>query len=345
VVSTWTGVPVNQLTAEETERLLKMEKEISSKVVGQEKAIQTIAKSIRRARAGIKNPRRPIGSFIFMGPSGVGKTELAKRLAEFMFGDMDAMVRIDMSEYLESHTVSRLLGSPPGYVGFGEGGQLSEAVRRRPHSVVLFDEIEKAHPDVLNSLLQILEDGSLTDAQGRKVDFKNTVIIMTSNVGAEYINKETSIGFVTKNDATASYERMKERVLEELKKKFRPEFLNRVDDTVVFRPLSKEDLSSIVSIMIEELNQRLQERGLSLKINKKVKDFLVEKGYDPKFGARPLRRTIEEHIEDPLSEDVLRGKFEPGASIKAELKKDAVIFSGTSGQRSKRRKKADAFSH
>lgn len=334
VVSTWTGVPVTQLTEEETERLLKMEEEIGHKVVGQEEALRVIAKSIRRARAGIKNPRRPIGSFIFMGPSGVGKTELAKRLAEFMFGDMDAVVRIDMSEYLESHTVSRLLGSPPGYVGFGEGGQLTEAVRRRPHSVVLFDEVEKAHQDVLNSLLQILEDGSLTDAQGRKIDFKNTVIIMTSNVGAEFINKEASMGFVTKTDATASYERMKERVLDELKKKFRPEFLNRVDNTVVFRPLSKEDLANIVTIMIEELNQRLKERGLSLKINKKIKDFLVEKGYDPKFGARPLRRTIEDQIEDPLSEDVLRGKFGIGSNIKAELKKDKIIFSGTKGKKS-----------
>ncbi len=335
VVSAWTGVPVTQLTSEETERLLKMEDELKKLVIGQDEAIKLIAKSIRRARAGLKDPRRPIGSFIFLGPSGVGKTELAKRLAEFLFGDMDAMVRIDMSEYLESHTVSRMLGSPPGYVGFGEGGQLTEPVRRRPHSVVLFDEVEKAHQDVLNTLLQILDDGHATDAQGRKVDFKNTVIIMTSNVGADLIKKETGIGFVTRNDALASYDRMKEKILEEIKKTFRPEFLNRIDETVIFRPLSKEDLGQIVDIMIKDLNHRLSEKDLSLVITKKVSEFLVEKGYDPKFGARPLRRTIEDFIEDPLSEDVLRGKFTPGYQIKADLKKDVLVFTGKKGFRSK----------
>jgi ATP-dependent Clp protease ATP-binding subunit ClpC len=328
VVSAWTGIQLTQLTEEETERLLKMEEEVKKQVVGQEEAIRRIAKSIRRARAGLKDPRRPIGSFIFLGPSGVGKTELAKRLAEFLFGDLDAIIRIDMSEYLESHTVARLIGSPPGYVGFGEGGQLTEPVRRRPHSVVLFDEIEKAHPDVMNILLQIMDDGKVTDAQGHVIDFKNTVIIMTSNVGAASINKETSIGFVTRTDAKASYEKMKGTVLEELKKSFRPEFLNRVDETVVFRALSKEDLETIVGIMLTDVNRRLEEKGLSLKAKKIAEKFLVEKGFDPKFGARPLRRTIEEYIEDPLSEEVLRGKFPYGTEIKVDLKGDKIIFSG-----------------
>ncbi len=326
VVSAWTRVPVTQLTAEETERLLKMEDVLREHIVGQEEAITEIAKSIRRARAGLKNPNRPIGSFIFLGPSGVGKTELAKRLAEFLFGDTDAMVRIDMSEYLESHTVSRLLGSPPGYVGFGEGGQLTEPVRRRPHSVVLFDEIEKAHGDVMNTLLQILDEGAATDAQGRKVDFKNTVIVMTSNVGAELFRKETSIGFINRNDAQATYERMRDKVLDELKKHFRPEFLNRVDETVVFRPLSKEDLTSIIDIMINDLNDRIKEKEMSITLTKKAKLFLVDKGYDPKFGARPLRRTIEDYLEDPLSEEVLRGKLPFGTDIKADVLDDKIVF-------------------
>lgn len=331
VTAAWTGVPVTQLTEEETERLLKMEEEIGKKVVGQEEAVSVVARSIRRARAGLKDPRRPIGSFIFLGPSGVGKTELAKRLAEFLFGDMDAVVRIDMSEYLEQYTVSRLIGSPPGYVGFGEGGQLTEPIRRRPHSVVLFDEIEKAHQNVMNVLLQILDEGHITDAQGRLIDFKNTVIIMTSNVGAELIRKETAIGFVTRSDAQASYEKMKEVVLGELNKQFRPEFLNRADEKVVFRPLSKEDLAAIVEIMIGDINTRLEEKDISLKIAKSVKDFLVEKGYDPKLGARPLRRAIEEYIEDPLSEDVLKGKFGYGSKITLTLNKDNIEFKGTKG--------------
>lgn len=326
VVSAWTGVPVTQLTAEETERLLKTEEVLKTHVIGQEEAITAIAKSLRRARAGLKNPNKPIGSFIFLGPSGVGKTELAKRLAEFLFGDTDAMIRIDMSEYLESHTVSRLLGSPPGYVGFGEGGQLTEPVRRKPHSVVLFDEIEKAHPDVMNTLLQILDDGMATDAQGRKVDFKNTVIVMTSNVGADLFKKETSMGFASRNDAQSTYEKMKSKVLDELKKQFKPEFLNRVDETVVFRPLSKEDLTIIVDILIKDLNNRIIEKEMTFSISKKAKDFLVEKGYDPKFGARPLRRTIEDYIEDPLSEEVLRGKITFGSDIKADLKEDKLVF-------------------
>ncbi len=334
VVSSWTSVPVTQLTTEETERLLKMGEELKRRVVGQDEGISVVSKSIRRARAGLKDPRRPIGSFIFLGPSGVGKTELGKRLAEFLFGDIDAVVRIDMSEYLEQHTVSRLIGSPPGYVGFGEGGQLTEPIRRRPHSVVLFDEIEKAHQNVMNVLLQILDEGHITDAQGRLIDFKNTVIIMTSNVGAELIRKETSIGFVTRDDAKASYDKMKEIVLDQLNKQFRPEFLNRVDEKIVFRPLSKEDLAAIVDIMIGDINTRVEEKGLHLKITKKVKEFLVEKGYDPKLGARPLRRAIEEHVEDPLSEDVLKGKFGYGSKISLKVEKGKIVFSGTKGRKS-----------
>jgi len=328
VVSTWTGIPVNQLTEEETERLLKMEETISKFIIGQEEAVRVAAKSIRRARAGLKDPRRPIGSFLFMGPSGVGKTELGRRIAEFLFGDADAMIRIDMSEYLESHTVSRLVGSPPGYVGYGEGGQLSEPVRRRPHSVVLLDEIEKAHPDVINILLQILDDGKVTDAQGHPVDFRNTIIVMTSNVGADLIRRETSIGFMTRDDAQITYERIKEKVLEEMKKTFKPEFLNRIDEQIVFKPLSKEDLLKIVDIMIAETNERLIEKGLSLILSKKAKQFIVDKGYDPKFGARPLRRTIEEHIEDKLSEEILKGRFGYGSKITADVKQDKMAFSG-----------------
>ncbi|MFC1511017.1 ATP-dependent Clp protease ATP-binding subunit [Candidatus Margulisiibacteriota bacterium] len=339
VVSAWTGVPVTQLTAEETERLLKMEEELKKRLVGQDEAVAVIAKSIRRARAGLKDPRRPIGSFIFLGPSGVGKTELGKRLAEFLFGDVDAVVRIDMSEYLEQHNASRLIGSPPGYVGFGEGGQLTEQIRRRPHSVVLFDEIEKAHQNVMNILLQILDEGHITDAQGRQIDFKNTVVIMTSNVGAELIQKESAMGFIAVDDAKSSYNRMKDTVLDQLKKAFKPEFLNRVDEKVVFRPLSKEDLAVIVEIMMADINFRLEEKGIHLKLVKKVKDFLVDKGFDPKLGARPLRRAIEDHIENPLSEDVLKGKFGYGSKISLKVEKDKIVFSGTKGKKLVKSKK------
>jgi ATP-dependent Clp protease ATP-binding subunit ClpC len=309
-----------------------MEGELGQRIVGQEEAINVVSRSIRRARAGLKDPHRPIGSFIFLGPSGVGKTELAKRLAEFLFGDVDAMIRIDMSEYLEQHTTSRLVGSPPGYVGYGEGGQLTEAVRRRPHSVVLFDEIEKAHQNVMNVMLQILDEGKVTDTQGREIDFKNTVIIMTSNIGAEFIRKETSFGFVNRADVAASYGKMKDVVLDELNKHFKPEFLNRVDEKVVFHPLSKEDLMAIVEIMIGDLNKRLAEKGLTLSLNKKVKAFLVDKGYDPKLGARPLRRAIQEYIEDPLSEEVLKGKFGYNSKISLSIDKDNVVFKGTKGK-------------
>ncbi|MFA6430979.1 MAG: ATP-dependent Clp protease ATP-binding subunit [Candidatus Margulisiibacteriota bacterium] len=328
IVSSWTSVPLTQLTQEETERLLRMEEELGKRIVGQDEAIKIIAKSIRRARAGLKDPGRPIGSFIFLGPTGVGKTELGKRLAEFLFGDIDAVIRIDMSEYLESHTVSRLIGSPPGYVGFGEGGQLTEQVRRKPHSVILFDEIEKAHKDVMNLMLQVLDEGHATDAQGRKIDFKNTVIIMTSNVGADLIMKESTMGFTSRDDVNMGFDKMKKTVLEELKKSFRPEFLNRVDEAIVFHPLSKQDLAPIIDIMVIDINKRLEEKGFSLNLTKKAKDFIIDKGYDPKLGARPLRRAIEDNIENNLSEEILRGKFFYGTDIKVDVKDDQIFFTG-----------------
>ncbi len=329
VVSLWTSVPVTQLTEEETERLLKMEEVIEKKVVGQDEGIKVISKSVRRSRAGLKDPKRPMGSFIFLGPSGVGKTELAKRLAEFLFGDMEALIRIDMSEYLESHTVSRLIGSPPGYVGYGEGGQLTEAVRRKPHSVVLFDEIEKAHRDVTNILLQILEDGMVTDSQGRHIDFRNTLIIMTSNTGADLIRRSSSMGFMASESEESGYEDMKKKVLDELKKNFRPEFLNRIDELIVFRALAKKHLLEIIDIMVEELNQRLQEKSIELVISKKTKDFIVDKGFDPKLGARPLRRALEDNIEDPLSEEILKGRFGYGSKIKTEIEGNKIVFKGS----------------
>ena len=342
VVANWTGIPVSRMLEGDVRKLIRMEERLKQRVVGQEEGITAVSSALRRARSGLQDPNRPIGSFIFLGPTGVGKTELAKALAEFMFDNEQALIRIDMSEYLESHTTSRLVGSPPGYVGFGEGGQLTEPVRRRPHSVVLFDEIEKAHPDVMNLLLQVLDEGHVTDAQGHQIDFKNTVIIMTSNVGAELIQKESSIGFVTRADAGASYGKMKEIVLEELKKRFKPEFLNRVDEKIVFHPLSKEDLLLIIDIMINDINDRLTEKGLSINLTKKAKTFLVDQGYDPKLGARPLRRSIEEHIEDKLSEEVLKGKFPYGTSIKADLKDKALFFVGKSSLKSRKLESASA---
>lgn len=339
VVGMWTGIPVSQLTEEETKRLLKMEEEVSKKVIGQKEAITAVAKSIRRARAGLKDPKRPMGSFLFLGPSGVGKTELAKRVAEFIFNDIEAMVRVDMSEYLESHTVSRLVGSPPGYVGFGEGGQLTEPVRRKPHSVVLLDEIEKAHHEVTNILLQILDDGRLTDTQGRVVDFRNTIVIMTSNVGAEHIRKEQQFGFMTRDDEGATYDRMKEKVLDELKKEFKPEFLNRIDETIVFHSLAKEELLKIVEIMIGEVNERIKEKNLVIEIGKKARDFIVEKGFDPKFGARPLRRMVENYIEEPLSEELLSGKFANGGVVIAELRGEKIVFLEKKGDKKTSTKK------
>jgi ATP-dependent Clp protease ATP-binding subunit ClpC len=315
VLATATGIPVFKLTEEESQRLLRMEDELHRRVIGQNDAIRALSQAIRRTRAGLKDPKRPGGSFIFAGPSGVGKTELSKTLAEFLFGDEDALIQLDMSEYMEKHTVSRLFGSPPGYVGYEEGGQLTEKVRRRPFSVVLFDEIEKAHPDIFNSLLQILEDGRLTDAQGRMVDFKNTVIIMTTNLGTRDISKGVTVGFARQGESTGSYDRMKSKVQEELKSHFKPEFLNRVDDIVVFHQLQREEIFSIVDLMIAKVDDRLKDRDMAIELRPDAKDLLSQRGYDPVLGARPLRRTIQREIEDSLSEKILFGELRPGQIV------------------------------
>src|SRR5690349_8254174 len=315
VLAIATGIPVFKLTEEESQRLLHMEDELHNRVIGQNVAIKALSQAIRRTRAGLKDPKRPGGSFIFAGPSGVGKTELSKTLAEFLFGDEDSLIQLDMSEYMEKHTVSRLFGSPPGYVGYEEGGQLTEKVRRRPFSVVLFDEIEKAHPDIFNSLLQILEDGRLTDAQGRMVDFKNTVIIMTTNLGTRDISKGVSVGFGPAHESKGSYDRMKTKVQEELKQHFRPEFLNRVDDTIVFHQLSQEEIVTIVDLMIAKVDERLKDRDMGLELRPAAKALLAERGYDPVLGARPLRRTIQRAIEDALSEKILFGELRPGTIV------------------------------
>ncbi|MFT9850419.1 ATP-dependent protease ATP-binding subunit ClpC [Aneurinibacillus sp. REN35] len=318
VVASWTGIPVVKLKEEETERLLKMEEILHKRVIGQEDAVKSISRAVRRARAGLKDPKRPIGSFIFLGPTGVGKTELARALAEALFGEEDAMIRIDMSEYMEKHSTSRLVGAPPGYVGFDEGGQLTEKVRRKPYSVVLLDEIEKAHPEVFNILLQVLEDGRLTDSKGRTVDFRNTVIIMTSNVGADLIKKNTSLGFTTP-DSSKHYEDMKDRVLGELKRSFRPEFLNRIDELIVFHSLEETHIAEIVSLMSEELRKRLNEQEIDFVLSDEAKKFLVKEGFDPAFGARPLRRAIQRHIEDRLSEELLTGSITKGDTVKIDV--------------------------
>jgi ATP-dependent Clp protease ATP-binding subunit ClpC len=320
VLSIWTGIPVYKLTEEETQKLLNMEAELHKRVIGQEDAIRAVSQAIRRTRAGLKDPRRPSGSFIFLGPTGVGKTELAKTLAEFLFGDDSALITLDMSEYMEKHTVSRLVGSPPGYVGYEEGGQLTEAVRRKPFSVVLFDEIEKAHPDVFNTLLQILEEGRLTDSQGRSVDFRNTVLIMTSNLGTQELRK-SSVGF-TKVDAAVTYERMKEKVNDALKQHFRPEFLNRIDETIVFHELSREEIIAMVDLMTRRLESQLQSQGLGLELTASAKGFLAEKGYDPQLGARPLRRAIQRLVEDQLSERILHKEFRAGEIIVVDTEDD-----------------------
>jgi ATP-dependent Clp protease ATP-binding subunit ClpC len=306
IVSMWTGIPVFKLTEAETKKLVRMEEELHKRVIGQNVAIEAVSKAIRRSRAGIKDPKRPAGSFIFLGPSGVGKTELARTLAEFLFGDEDAMVRIDMSEYMEKHAVSRLVGSPPGYVGYDEGGQLTEAVRRKPYSVLLLDEIEKAHPDVFNILLQILEDGRLTDAQGRTVDFRNTIVIMTSNIGAKDIAKNVSFGFGSTDEMGASYEDMKNRIMGELKKVFRPEFLNRIDEVIVFHKLTREEIREIIDLLITRVRAQVAEHELQLELTDAAKDLIADKGWDPAMGARPLRRAIQRYIEDPLADEVLR---------------------------------------
>ena len=328
VLSNWTGIPVFKLTEEETQKLLRMEAELHKRVVGQEEAIQAVSKSIRRTRSGLKDPKRPAGSFIFLGPSGVGKTELAKTLAEFLFGDEDALVHLDMSEYMEKHTVSRLVGSPPGYVGYDEGGQLTEAIRRRPFSVVLFDEVEKAHPDVFNALLQILEDGRLTDAQGKTVDFKNTVIIMTSNLGTRDLGKQ-ELGFAASNEETDTYNRMREQVDEELKRHFRPEFLNRIDETIVFHQLTREEVKSIVDLMMARVQEQLKAKDLDIELTEDAKVWLAEKGYDPQLGARPLRRTIQRYIEDALSEKILWNEFDAGQLVVVDVnEEDEIAFRG-----------------
>jgi ATP-dependent Clp protease ATP-binding subunit ClpC len=319
VLATATGIPVFKLTEEESQRLLRMEDELHRRVIGQNDAIKALSQAIRRTRAGLKDPKRPGGSFIFAGPSGVGKTELSKTLAEFLFGDEDALIQLDMSEYMEKHTVSRLFGSPPGYVGYEEGGQLTEKVRRRPFSVVLFDEVEKAHPDIFNSLLQILEDGRLTDAQGRVVDFKNTVIIMTTNLGTRDISKGVTVGFARQGDSTGSYDRMKSRVGEELKQHFRPEFLNRVDDIIVFHQLLREEIFRIVDLMIAKVDQRLKDRDMAMELRPEAKELLSQRGYDPVLGARPLRRTIQREIEDSLSEKILFGELRPGQIVVVDV--------------------------
>src|SRR5213595_1064970 len=316
IVSMWTGIPVFKLTEAESQKLIRMEDELHKRVIGQEEAIIAVSKSIRRARAGIKDPKRPTGSFIFLGPSGVGKTELARTLAEFLFGDEDAMIQVDMSEYMEKHSVSRLVGSPPGYIGYDEGGQLTEAVRRKPYSVLLLDEIEKAHPDVFNILLQILEDGRLTDAQGRTVDFRHAIVIMTSNVGASEIARNTPLGFAVSDDETGiTYDDMKNRIMGELKKVFCPEFLNRIDDVIVFHKLQKDEIKRIVDLLLRRIRASLAERDLQLDLSDGAEDFLVEKGWDPAMGARPLRRAIQRYIEDPLADFVLRSELEAGATV------------------------------
>lgn len=331
LVAQITGIPIFKLEQKESQKLLRIGEELDKRVIGQKEAIDAIARAVRRARAGIKEPRRPIGSFMFLGPTGVGKTLLARALAEFMFGDEDALLQIDMSEYMEKFNVSRLIGAPPGYVGYEEGGQLTERVRRRPYSVVLLDEIEKAHPDVFNLLLQILEEGRLTDSFGRRVDFRNTILIMTSNVGAEIIRKRGSLGFKTITD-DISYEEMKELLFEEVKKAFKPEFLNRLDETIVFRPLSKVDLEKIVDIEIAYVNSRLMEQGVEVELTQEARDFFVEKGFDPVFGARPLKRIIQRFLEDPLAEDIIKGEFserlkkEKPVKIKAIRKGEILKF-------------------
>jgi ATP-dependent Clp protease ATP-binding subunit ClpC len=327
IVSDWTGIPVTKLADEESKRLLNLESVLHERVIGQEEAVLAVSKAIRRARVGLKDPKRPAGSFIFLGPTGVGKTELSKALAEALFGDENAVIRVDMSEYMEKHTVSKLIGSPPGYVGYEEGGQLTEKVRRKPYSVILLDEIEKAHPDVFNILLQILDDGRLTDGKGRTVDFKNTVVIMTSNVGVSTIRKQAVLGFsISTNEREDAYEKMKGNVLEDLKKTFRPEFLNRVDEVIVFHQLEQEHLKQIVELMLKSLLGRIKEMNINIEVTDKAKEVLVEKGYDQAYGARPLRRAIQKMVEDQLSEEMLKGDIKPGSNVLVDAEEEKLIF-------------------
>ena len=332
VVSMWTGIPVTRLAVEETERLLHMEESLHQRIIGQEEAIVTVSKAVRRARAGLKDTRRPIGAFLFLGPTGVGKTYLVRALAEFMFGSDDAMIRLDMSEFMERHTVARLVGAPPGYVGYDDGGQLTDAVRRKSYSCILFDEIEKAHPEVFNMLLQIFDDGHLSDAKGRKVDFRNTILVMTSNIGSDLIRQNSGLGFTVKADeaktAQQDYDRMKDKVMDEVRHFFRPEFLNRLDSQVVFHSLSKEHIVQIVDLMLNEVRKPMLEKGLSLEVSQAAKDWLGEKGFDQQFGARPLRRMIQNHLEDPLSEQYLAGAYSPGDTVVVGVEDDQLVLHG-----------------
>ncbi len=330
VVAMWTGIPVRRLATEEKERLLNMESALHQRVIGQDEAITAISKAVRRARAGLKDPKRPIGTFIFLGPTGVGKTELAKTLAEYMFGSEESLIKLDMSEFMERHNVARLVGSPPGYVGFEEGGQLTEAVRRRPYSVILFDEIEKAHPEAFNTLLQIMEDGNLSDAKGKKIDFRNTILILTSNVGADLIKRGTNLGFAVETDDETSdegeYKKMRKKVLDELERTFRPEFRNRLDGTIIFRALTRNEIGEIVHLLVSQVEERLKEHEIHLVITDEAKYLLAEEGYDPEFGARPLRRAIQNRIEDALSEGILAEKFNFGDTIQADAEENEIIF-------------------
>jgi len=327
VVALWTKIPVSKLTEQESVRLRKIESILHKRVVGQEEAVSAVARAVRRGRVGLKEKGRPIGSFLFLGPTGVGKTEISKALAEAVFGNESSMIRVDMSEYMEKHSVSKMIGSPPGYVGYEEGGQLSEKVRRNPYSVILFDEIEKAHPDVFNVLLQILDDGHVTDSQGRKVDFKNTIIIMTSNAGAQAIIEPKKLGFASKEDASKDYEFMKNGVMEEVKRIFKPEFLNRIDETIVFRALTKDDMKEIAGLQVKQFIARCKEQmDITVTIPASVKTWIVDKAFDPKYGARPIRRKIQTALEDVMAEDILAGKIKPSDSVKAKVKKDVVVF-------------------
>ena len=327
VISTITGIPVTKITEGESQRLLKLEETLHARVIGQNEAVVSIAKAIRRARVGLKSPNRPIGSFIFSGPTGVGKTELAKALAEAVFGSEDNMVRIDMSEFMEKHTTAKLIGSPPGYVGYDDGGHMTEIIRKKPYSVVLFDEIEKAHPDVFNIMLQILDDGRLTDSKGRHVSFKNTIIIMTSNVGAHMIQNTSKLGFSVSNDEKKDkYEKLKETVMEELKKAFRPEFLNRIDDIIVFAHLNKEEIREIVDLMLNDLFKRLNERQLKIEVTDAAKDYLAKEGYSETYGARPLRRVIQKKVEDVLAEEILTGNYQPNDELIMDMRDDQIVI-------------------